>query len=245
MLVDWSALPDFTATAGTLRMAGKPITLKGVNWFGAEGPEKAPNGLWVHPMAWYLEFISQNGFNAIRVPFALDNIQGNLVPSADMISASPELDGLNMLDILEQLVDGAAAHGLLVLFDLHRLQASRWPDDGLWYSAGVTINDIKAVWDTVQARFCNRWNVMGADLLNEPHGAKWGDWARTASDLGNFVLSKCQRWLVFVEGVAHEGKSRSEYFWGENLEGVAHSPVRLWTPNKLVYSPHVSRSCPS
>ena len=68
---------------------------------------------------------------------------------------------------------------------------------------------------------------------------------RTASDLGNFVLSKCQRWLVFVEGVAHEGKSRSEYFWGENLEGVAHSPVRLWTPNKLVYSPHVSRSCPS
>ena len=161
-----------------------------------------------------------------------------------MISASPELGGLTFLDMLEVLVDGASNNGLLVLFDLHRLKSTRWPDDGLWYTAGVSMNEVKAVWDTMQARFCNRWNVIGADLLNEPHGAKWGEWANAATDLGNFVLSKCQRWLVFVEGVAHEGKSRSEFFWGENLEGAAHSPVRLSTANKLVYSPHV-RLCPT
>ena len=239
MSVDWSALPDFTASGGTLRMAGQPVVLKGVNWFGAEEPEMVPNGLWAHSMAWYLDFIKQSGFNAIRVPFALDNVQSNLVPSVNMISASPELGGLNFLDMLEELVDGAANNGLLVLFDLHRLKSTRWPDDGLWYTAGVSMNEVKAVWDTMQARFCNRWNVIGADLLNEPHGAKWGEWADAATDMGNFVLSKCARWLVFVEGVAHEGKSRSEFFWGENLEGAAHSPVRLSTANKLVYSPHV------
>ena len=244
MSVDWSALPDFTASGGTLRMAGQPVVLKGVNWFGAEEPEMAPNGLWAHSMAWYLDFIKQSGFNAIRVPFALDNVQSNLVPSVNMISASPELGGLNFLDMLEELVDGAANNGLLVLFDLQRLKSTRWPDEGLWYTAGVSMNDVKAVWDTMQERFCNRWNVIGADLLNEPHGAKWGEWATAATDMGNFVLSKCERWLVFVEGVAHEGKSRSEFFWGENLEGAAHSPVRLSTPNKLVYSPHV-RLCPT
>ena len=244
MSVDWSALPDFTASGGTLRMAGQPVVLKGVNWFGAEEPEMVPNGLWAHSMAWYLDFIKRSGFNAIRVPFALDNVQSNLVPSVNMISASPELGGLNFLDMLEVLVDGASDNGLLVLFDLHRLKSTRWPDDGLWYTAGVSMNEVKAVWDTMQARFCNRWNVIGADLLNEPHGAKWGEWANAATDLGNFVLSKCQRWLVFVEGVAHEGKSRSEFFWGENLEGAAHSPVRLSTANKLVYSPHV-RLCPT
>ena len=244
MSVDWSALPDFTASGGTLWMAGQPVVLKGVNWFGAEEPEMAPNGLWVHSMAWYLELIKQNGFNAIRVPFALDNVQRNLVPDVNMISASPELGGLHFLDMLEELVDGAAANGLLVLFDLHRLQSTHWPDDGLWYTAGVSTDDVKSVWDTMQARFCNRWNVIGADLFNEPHGAKWGDWAKAASDIGNSVLSKCDRWLVFVEGVAHEGKKGSEFFWGENLEGAAHSPVRLNKANKLVYSPHV-RLCPT
>lgn len=81
---------------------------------------------------------------------------------------------------------------------------------------------------------------MGADVLNEPHGAKWADWAGVASQLGEFVLSKCARWLVFVEGVAHEGRGgKGEYFWGENLEGAASRPVRLSKPDKLVYSPHV------
>ena len=45
MSVDWITLPDFTASGGTLRMAGQPVVLKGVNWFGAEEPEMAPNGL--------------------------------------------------------------------------------------------------------------------------------------------------------------------------------------------------------
>lgn len=122
----WSTLPDFTARGGTLQMGGREFELKGVNWFGAEGPEQAPNGLWLHSLEWYLDFIAGAGFNAIRVPFALDNIRANAVPSADMITASPELAGLTVLDLLERLVDRAAAHGLLVLFDLHRLQVQSY-----------------------------------------------------------------------------------------------------------------------
>ena len=123
----WSTLPDFKAHGGALQMGGHSFELKGVNWFGAEGPEQAPNGLWLHSLEWYLDFIAGAGFNAIRVPFALDNIRANAVPSANMITASPELAGLTVLDLLERLVDRAAAHGLLVLFDLHRLQVRPCP----------------------------------------------------------------------------------------------------------------------
>ena len=58
-------------------------------------------------------------------------------------------------------------------------------------SQSVTIEDVKTAWDRVQARFCNRWNTLGADLFNEPHGATWSEWADAAATLGNFVLSKC------------------------------------------------------
>ena len=82
--------------------------------------------------------------------------------------------------------------------------------------------------------------VFGADLLNEPHGARWDEWAAAAAELGDFVLSKCARWVVFVEGVAHKGmKNQREFFWGENLQDAASRPVRLRLSNKLVYSPHV------
>lgn len=236
----WTALPDFTAVGTTLRVAGTPVHLKGLSWFGAEGTGKVQDGLWANTLDFYLRFVAEHRFNAIRIPFALDTVLANPEPAHEMLTTAPELKGLKYLDVLERVVDTAASHGLLILLDLHRLKADRWPDDGLWYGPGVTLDTLKACWDLMQARFCKRWNVLGADILNEPHGAKWRDWAGAATQLGNFVLSKCARWVIFVEGVAHEGtKEKSEFFWGENLEDAAHRPVKLAVANKLVYSPHV------
>ena len=144
---------------------------------------------------------------------------------------------------MEKVVDAAAQRGITVLLDLHRVESSRWPDDGLWYGPHVSLEQIKSGWDIVQSRFCSRWNVIGADILNEPHGARWEDWAGAASELGNFVLSKCARWVIFAEGVAHKGHSgKGEFFWGENMVDALKTPVHLAAPGKLVYSPHVS--CP-
>ena len=224
----------------TLRVAGTAVHLKGLSWFGAEGVGKVPDGLWVNDLEFYLEFMAEHGFNALRIPFALDNALANLEPLDELMNAAPELKGKKYLDVLEHIIDAAANHGILVLLDLHRLKATQWPDSGLWYGPGVSLETLKECWDMMQTRFCKRWNVLGADILNEPHGAKWKDWMGAATELGNFVLSKCTRWVIFVEGVAHEGKNgKSEFFWGENLEDVAHHPVRLAVPNKLVYSPHV------
>ena len=237
---EWDVLPVFTARGGNVYLDNHKLVLKGISWFGADGSGKAPDGLWLHNADFYMKFLSKHGFNALRLPFALDNVLADVGPGVDMLTKAPDLVGLGYLDVLEKIVIAAARHGLLVLFDLQRLDSAVWPDDGLWYSPRVTIQDVKNTWDRVQARFCKHWNALGADLLNEPHGARWGDWAQAASDLGSFVLSKCPRWVVFVEGVAHEGKNKgAEYFWGENLEHAAKVPVRVPIADKVIYSPHV------
>lgn len=236
----WTGLPDFTAVGPSVRLAGTELQLKGASWFGAEGQGRVPDGLWRHGIDFYLSFLVEHGFNAVRLPFALDNVMSDAGPARDMVKAEPGLWGASYMGMLEHVVDAAASKGLLVLLDLQRLNSERWPDDGLWYAPGVPLSSVMSCWERVQARLCRHWNVFGADILNEPHGAKWKDWSQKAAEIGNFVLSKCSRWLIFVEGVAHEGKEQgAEYFWGENLEGVRHHPVELAVANKLVYSPHV------
>ena len=67
-------------------------------------------------------------------------------------------------------------------------------------------------WRSVAATFCGDWNLMGVDLMNEPHMGFWGgvggtkfddsDWSVGAATLGNAVLAVCPRLLIFVEGTA-------------------------------------------
>ena len=234
------ALPEFTASGGQLRMDGQPLHIKGASWFGAEGAGKVPDGLWVNNASFYLHFLSQQGFNALRLPFALDNLAANRGPDFDMVRAQPSWHGLEYLDVLTNVVTLAAQHGLLVLFDLQRLRSSRWPDDGLWYDGDLTLDAVKQGWDRLQQRLCGHWNVLGADILNEPHGATWSDWVGVAAELGNFLLNRCSRWVIFVEGVAHKGieDRAGEYFWGENLADAGEHPVHLTRSDKLIYSPH-------
>ena len=47
------------------------ISIKGVNWFGAEGENAAPDGLWERSAAEYLDFAVEHGFNALRLPLAV------------------------------------------------------------------------------------------------------------------------------------------------------------------------------
>ena len=62
------------------------------------------------------------------------------------------------------------------------------------------------MWRQIAETLCNQWNVFGVDLVNKPHAASWGfgratDWNMAAARIGNHILSKCPRWLIFVEGV--------------------------------------------
>ena len=239
-------LPVFTAHQGGLQLNGKHLTLKGLSWFGFEGNNAVVDGLWQRPLDAYLDFVASNGFNAIRVPLAYNHIMLNPTPPEPLLSANRELVGLDMFQLLTLVVEHAAARGILILLDLHRLDSNVWPDpQGLWYSDSVSMPALQRAWDLLAKRFCGHWNVMGADLFNEPHGGTWDtgdaatDWNLAAEQLATGVLDRCSRWLVFVEGVGQAGRKMPEYFWGENLSGVRRKPLHLAQPGKVVYSPHL------
>jgi endoglucanase len=85
--------------------------------------------------------------------------------------------------------------------------------------------------------------VIGADLHNEPHGpATWGDgnpltdWHAAAERAGDAVLQANPDWLIFVEGIEHQGNDW--YWWGGNLALAGQVPIQLSVPNRLVYEAH-------
>ncbi|GAB0491820.1 hypothetical protein MMPV_003075 [Pyropia vietnamensis] len=244
---------NFESKSGKLFANGKPFTFVGVNWFGFETDTALVHGLWTdQSMDSLLDKVASLGYNSLRVPLALDNFLANPVVTAynGDVAANKELNGKRMLDALDMLVKKAADRHLLILLDLHRLEAALWPDPmGLWYNERYCEADVVAAWKALAQRYCASWNVVGADLLNEPHRANWGsgvredDWRLAAERLGNAVLDVCPRLLIFVEGVGNPPSTPIVApiwaFWGENLANACSHPVRLSNPQRLVYSPHV------
>ena len=170
-------LPSFTARQSKIFMDGAPLVVRGVNWFGFEGANGILDGLWVYPVAEYLRFLATYGFNALRIPLAIDHIASNPRLKRELFPQDPGMlelakAGGRYLDALERVVDLAAHAGLLVCLDMHRLKAATWPDpDGLWYRTPTTakgrgVDDtLLAAWDTVLGRFCGKWNFAFADLF--------------------------------------------------------------------------------
>ena len=247
------AAPRFIAKGGRLIVDEATFFLKGVNWFGSEGTNVAPLGLRHRSIDELMTFLATHNFNAIRLPFNHAAVLANERVPAQAFDArkNPELVGVHYLEMLRILAKRAAEAGLLVLPTCHRMSAGEWPGDGLWFSASLTEQQAVTSWQHVAKTLCTEWNVMGADLQNEPHAASWGrgrplDWNAAAERMGNVLLGECARWLIFVEGVGWEGGAPEcdpdcagqSLFWGENLLGVASAPLKLADPTKLVYSPH-------
>lgn len=223
--------------------AGERAPIHGVNWFGFETDTFAPHGLWVRNWRALMDEAKSLGFNALRLPLSGDLVAtGGGTPKGIDFRLNPDLEGLNGLEILDAVVDYADRIGLRILLDYHRGGPGGGPNEnGLWFGGGRTEADVIAEWRALAERYGNSPAVIGADLMNEPHMATWGDdtptdWAAAAARIGDAILAIAPDWLIVVEGVAaHEGRS---YWWGGNLTGVREQPVRLAVPDRLVYSPH-------
>ncbi len=59
---------NFTSEQGHLYVNGIQFKLKGVSWFGFETRHNVVHGLWTQRYTDLLDFLSDNGFNIIRVP---------------------------------------------------------------------------------------------------------------------------------------------------------------------------------
>jgi endoglucanase len=226
-----------------LTESGDDFTIRAVNWFGMETSNCAPHGLWQISLDQAMDQISSFGFNTIRLPFSSECLAGTsaLVSGVDA-RLNPDLQGLTPPEIMDRVVDAAAARDIRVLLDRHR------PDSGgqseLWYTSRFSEQQWISDWVMLATRYADRPAVIGEDLHNEPHGAAcWGcgdpavDWAAAATRAGNAILAVNSRLLIVVQGVEKQSTAGTTW-WGGGLADVATHPVHLAVPNQLVYSPH-------
>lgn len=189
-----------------------------------------------------LDVLREQRFNALRIPVAADSVlaMDSLRPTNMHGEFNAELVGKTYGELLEAVVAEAGKRGIAVLLDMHRLRAAGGIEE-LWHTAQVPERDVAEAWRLLAVRFGRHRNVLGADLVNEPHGqAEWGsgglerDWAAAAERLASVIARNAPHWLVFVEGVqARVGN------WGGVVAGALSRPINHAVPNKVVYSPHV------
>lgn len=82
---------------------------------------------------------------------------------------------LSYMDYIERFITLAGDHGILVMLDLHAMEAGAWKDSGGVGTHGGEL--LYEAWAGLSTMFCDPvkyWNVFAADLKNEPHGMYWG-----------------------------------------------------------------------
>ena len=218
------------------------VGIRGISWFGFETPDFVVNGLWTHPLDWYLDLLKQNNINAIRIPFSAEWIYYNWehVPEQWFIGADPTLYGKKSIEILDAIFDYTEENDILIMLDLHRLHKEYISE--LWYSPydGMFTSDMfYDTWFKIIDRYHTRKNLFAIDLLNEPHGqATWGDnnpstdWRLFAQGAITVFMNKYPnaKFVYFVEGIG----------WGKYLHEYQNTPFNLSKDKmkKVIFSPH-------
>ena len=220
---------------------GRRVQFTGLNWFGMETGTYAPHGLWTRNWQSLLDQVVELGYNSIRLPVSNETLHAQTPSQAINYDLNPDLRGLNGLQMLDKIIEGARARGLRVVLDRHRPTTEAQSE--LWYTEEVGEEQWLADWRLLAERYRGNDTVVAFDLHNEPRGpATWGsgdpatDWRLAAERAGNEILAINPHLLIFVEGVERVGDNW--YWWGGNLIAVREHPVRLAVPNRVVYSPH-------
>ena len=136
------------------------MRITGVNWFGFETTNYAPDGLWARSYQSMMDQMKSLGFNTIRLPFSDQLFDPGSTPSGINFNLNPDLQGLTGLQIM----------------DHHRSNAGSGAEaSGLWYTSAYPVSRWIADWTMLAARYAGNPTVIGADLDNEPQGpATWG-----------------------------------------------------------------------
>ena len=67
----------FRGQGGLIYANGQKFAIKGANWFGSEDRNGPMQGLDEHSIPFYLAFLRQHGFNAVRLLFNHESVLSN------------------------------------------------------------------------------------------------------------------------------------------------------------------------
>ena len=233
----------------SILMGGKEIKLNGINWFGMNTPTRTVHSLWQAPLDDYIAVLTKYQFNAVRLTLSA-NVMLNLhklgLKDEGAVSKNPEMAGMTVGQHLDDLVARLEKAGILVMFNLHRMNGNK---DGseenaidigpLWYTEEYPEEKIIEAWVTLTKRYVNAPNVFAMDIKNEPHGATWGDgnpktdWRMFCQKIGNIIHEINPKVLIGCAGITSPGGR-----WSDSVGDAETKPVILKLANKVFYTPH-------
>jgi hypothetical protein len=108
-------LPLRTTGPDIVDASGRRLHLAAINWAGGENVNYVVSGLDLAPLRTVAKLIAAMGFNAVRIPFSVALARDNPVVNPAAVAANPTLFGLSALQVMDQVVDELALHGLLVV----------------------------------------------------------------------------------------------------------------------------------
>ena len=166
----------FEGRGGLLYGNDQQFHIKGVNWFGSENRAGPPLGLDKHPISWYMQWLKDNKFNAIRLLFNHQMILSDEPlepPNEDVYGVgapweAPELAHFRYLEMFDKIAEVASDFGILILMAAHRLGPNDWPGNGLWYNGRITEDIVLQSWTKISERLCGRWNVFAGTQRPQP-----------------------------------------------------------------------------
>jgi endoglucanase len=207
---------------------GNPVRIDSIGWNGTDGAAgSALQGLYAASYQTIMNAIKADGFNTIRIPWS--DVALTSMPASSTInySLNPGLQGLNTLQIFQQIVAYAGQVGLKIIFDHHTDDGgpNGWGGqqaNGLWFDSGpgsdgtdgsgttgtVTAAKFEQDWVTLASTFKGNSTVIGYDLDNEPTSAgniNWGQGGPTDiqamyTTVGNAVEAADPGALIIAEG---------------------------------------------
>lgn len=103
----------WTANGKKIKVNGQPFHLKGVSWFGFELQQSMLLGLEQRPLDDILQFLRDNGFNALRLPWSTKWALNYDAPVYGNFKDG-ELNGMTRRGILNKVIERAGDFGILV-----------------------------------------------------------------------------------------------------------------------------------
>jgi VCBS repeat-containing protein len=232
---------------------GQAVRLVSAGWDGTDSQGFAPRDLLGVNYETTMQQMVEDGFNTIRIPWTDAMLTASPAPGTINYTLNPTLQGLDSVQVLQQIVAYAGQLGLKVIFDHQNDEGYGGQQaNGLWYDVGGasngtdgeghtgTVSQQTFLTDTVN--FAQLWagnsTVIGFDLDNEPVKSTWAGPSTTSiqemsTTVGDAIQAVDPGALIIVEPPPG-GASAPE----GDLSSVLTDPVALTDPDKVVYSVH-------
>lgn len=198
----------------------------GINLCGGEfADQQIPGTLnqdYAYPTEEEVNYFYRKGFKSVTIPFRWERIQKNL---------GGDLDYQEIGEI-KKVVGWCSGKGMNVVLSMHN--GGRYRKNGIEYIIGsytVSRNDFSDVWNRLANAFSGFGNLLGYEIMTEPHEMQGFDWFTTAQQAIQAIRQADSRTPIVIAGENYAA-AESWHQYSDHLKNLKDPS------DKIIYNAH-------